>query len=103
MDFQGKPVVLKPMSNPGSPLLTHRSASLERSGHYANAMQQLQQKQQQQQQQQNQQQQNQQQQNQQQNQQLSVNRMLVRQKSDMSHDRERPFVALKRAREQQQV
>jgi len=28
--------------------------------------------------------------------------MLVRQKSDMSHDRERPFVALKRAREQQQ-
>ena len=69
-------------SSPASPLLTHRSSSLERSGRYIGGgvgsasgshMQQ-----------------------QQQQQRLT----LTRQKSDMSHDRERPFVAVKRAHEQ---
>lgn len=66
-------------SSPASPLLTHRSSSLERSGRYVSGSSggsQIQQQQQQQ------------------------RLTLTRQKSDMSHDRERPFAAVKRAHEQ---
>ena len=66
---------LSSSSNPASPLLTNRSASLERSGRYLNGGGDMQQQQQQ-------------------------RLTLTRQKSDMSHDRERPFVAVKRAHEQ---
>ena len=73
---------LSSSSNPGSPLLTHRSSSTERSVRYpGNESQQQQQRQQQQQEQQS-------------------RMVLTRQKSDISYDRERPFVAVKRAHEQ---
>jgi len=91
---QAKPVAMKPMSNPGSPLLAHRSTGLEGNGLYTNTIQQLQQQQQQQQQQQTE--------TTTATAAAATHRMLTRQKSDMSHDRERPFVALKRAHQQQQ-
>lgn len=61
----------KPLSSssPNSPLLTHRSSSLERGGRYVSAGQ-------------------------------PQRLTLTRQKSDMSHDRERPFVSVKHAHEQ---
>jgi hypothetical protein len=64
----------KTLSTPNSPLLTHRSSSLERTGLYGM---------------------------QQQQQQSQPKSLLSRQKSDLSHDRERPFMAVKRAHEQQ--
>ena len=62
------------LSNPGSPMLAQRSFSLER-GRYNN-LEPVQQEQQ------------------------AQRMVLTRQKSDLSHDRERPFVAVKRAHEQ---
>ena len=67
----------KTLSTPNSPLLTHRSSSLERTGLYSSSVQQQQQ------------------------QQSQPKTFLSRQKSDLSHDRERPFMAVKRAHEQQ--
>ncbi len=100
--LQPKAPVEKTLSTPNSPLLTHRSSSLERSNIYTNQQQQQQKV-------------------------LWHNlttsdsvlclrrRVLIvwisffflqmtlsRQKSDMSHDRERPFMAVKRFHQQQQ-